>query len=288
MPIRPRSPERIDRHRRERRRQQGAVLDHADRAALLGDEDPAVGRLRERGRARQAGDPGLVAGEAARLGHAAAELHQRRRPGRDVARGVARARPQHVLAAGVEAGVDGGGIRRGGVGGADGHAVDLELDAGHGDVVAGGRGDATMPVRPVGEVGRRVSVAVGAMVSAPTGGLTVTLTAALVVAAPRESVARAVRLCAPARGRRPAQRIGAGGVFAEQGRAVEEFDLGDGRRCRPRSRSGSWRRRWSRVAARRGSRSAAGWRCRCRRRRRTHRAAGGPARRAPCDEFRSV
>ena len=90
---------------------------------------------------RETGDPGLVAGEAARLRGTAGELHQRRRPVRDVARSVARPRPQHVLAAGVEAGVDGGGIRRGGVDGADGHAVDLELDAGHGDVVAGRGGD---------------------------------------------------------------------------------------------------------------------------------------------------
>jgi hypothetical protein len=42
MPIRPRSP-RNRRHGRERRRQQRAVLDDADRAALLGDEDAAVG-----------------------------------------------------------------------------------------------------------------------------------------------------------------------------------------------------------------------------------------------------
>ena len=116
---------------------------------------------------REAGDPGLVAGEAARLRHAAAELNQRRRPGGDVARGVARPRPQHVLAAGVEAGVEGDGIRRGGVDGAEGHAVDLELDAGHGDVVAGRGGDRDHADQAGERSAGAVSVAVG---TGPAGG----------------------------------------------------------------------------------------------------------------------
>ena len=87
--------------------------------------------------------------------HAADELHQRRRPVGDVPRGVARPRPQHVLAAGVEAGVEGDGIRRGGVDGAEGHAVDLELDAGHGDVVAGRGGDRDRAGQAGGAVFRR-------------------------------------------------------------------------------------------------------------------------------------
>ena len=55
----------------------------------------------------------------------------------------------------------------------------------------------TMPVRPAERSAGAASATVGAVGSAPAGGLTVTLTAVLVVAAPRESVARAVRLCAP-------------------------------------------------------------------------------------------
>ncbi len=54
-----------------------------------------------------------------------------------------------------------------------------------------------MPVRPAARSAGAVSVAVGAVLSPPPDGPTVTLTAALVVAAPCESVARAVRLCTP-------------------------------------------------------------------------------------------
>ena len=149
-------------------------------------------------------DPGLVAGEAARLRDAAAELHQRRRPGGDVARGVARPRPQHVLAAGVEAGVDGGGVRRGGVDRAEGQAVDLELDRGHADVVAGRGREREHAGQAGGEVGRARSASPSARwrrrrrADRPSRSRPL-----LVVAAPCESVARAVRLCTPVAGRRP-------------------------------------------------------------------------------------
>ena len=55
----------------------------------------------------------------------------------------------------------------------------------------------TMPVSPVARFAGVARVTVGAMASAPPGGLTATFTALLVVAAPRESVARAVMLCVP-------------------------------------------------------------------------------------------
>ena len=143
---------RVDGDGRERRRQQRAVLDDAQRPALLGDEETPVGRLRERGRARQADDPALVAREAARLRRRAADLDQRGRPRRDVARGVGGARAHDVLAARIAAGVERRRIRRARVGGADRDAVDLELDAGDGDVVGRRRGDGD----GAGETGREI------------------------------------------------------------------------------------------------------------------------------------
>ena len=132
---------RVDRDGRERRRQQRAVLDDAQRPALLGDEETSVGRLRERGRARQAGDPALVAREAAGLRRRAADLDERGRPRRDVARGVGRASANDVLAARKKTRVERRAIRRAGVRGAERNAVDLKLDAGDRDVVGRRRGD---------------------------------------------------------------------------------------------------------------------------------------------------
>jgi hypothetical protein len=55
---------------------------------------------------------------------------------------------------------------------------------------------AIVPASPLARLRGVASVAVGGVASAPPGP-TATLTAALVVVAPFESVARAVRLCAP-------------------------------------------------------------------------------------------
>ena len=154
----------VDRDGRERRRQQRAVLDHARMAPPCW-----VTKMRPSGACANA--VALVRPviqlslrvKPLGCGHAAAELDQRRRPGRDVARGVARPRAQHVLAAGVEAGVERDGIRRAGVDGAEVTPSVWNSTPVTGDVVAGRGGDRDHAEQQAGAaVGRRGrSVAVG-------------------------------------------------------------------------------------------------------------------------------
>ena len=223
---------RVDRDGRERRRQQRAVLDDAQRPALLGDEEPPVGRLRERGRARQADDPALVAREAARLrrrcrrsGPARVD-HGETLPEVSVARARSTCWPR-----GIEAGVERRRIRRARVGGADRDAVDLELDARDGDVVGRRRGDGDRAGEAAREVRRRASARPSAVVPSTGGGRRRNDEHRRGGARRRRRRARRSRArsaqCAPALVGCPRERVRARRVLAEQRAAVEELDLGD-------------------------------------------------------------
>ena len=207
---------RIDRDGRERRRQQRAVLDDAQRPALLGDEEAAVGRLRERGRARQADDPALVAREAARL------RRRCRRPGpapSPMARRCPRCRSR--ARAGRAGRPDRGSCRASSHTARSCRRAPIATPSIWNSTLATATLSVAVavtrrPARPLARFAGAVSATVGGTPSsAGGGGTTSTVAAALVVAAPRVSVARAVSVCGPLR-RRPRQRVRARRVLAEE------------------------------------------------------------------------